>query len=1179
MSTSNRQNSLFVSEDWTKIYQTFRDADFQSYDYETLRSTMVQYLRDNYPEDFNDYIESSEFVALMDLIAYFGQSLAFRQDLNARENFLETAQRRDSVLRLAKLLSYQPKRNQPARGMLKIINIQTTEDVFDSSGRNLADSFIVFNDNTNPDYLEHYATIMNAAMANAQSFGNPALDKTLSGIKTELYEVNALPNTIPVLSFNADVAGESMPFEVVNGTFQGQDYIYEQSPKPGNTFNIFYRQDGKGASSSNTGFFVYFKQGTLETVEFNLQNALSNRIVNVDKVGINNDDLWLFNLDNNGLVSNEWTKVPAVTGNNVIYNSLSKSVRTLYSINSKTNDAVDLVFGDGVFADIPVGNFRSYHRISNGRTYRVKPADIRGIKLDLPYVSKSGSLETLTIGLSLQYTIDNATARDTIADIKLKAPQQYYSQNRMVNGEDYNIFPLTNYNNVIKSKAVNRTSSGISRFLDIKDVTGKYSSTNIYANDGAVYKNEYLKNKTFSWINDNDIYDTIRNTVEPILRSKEMLHFYYKNFAKVDLSSLGTTWERVSVGTNKSTGYFKDSNGDVAQVGTASSNNLQYVKNSGLLTFKAPTGKHFMSNGTLMTGTASHEGSFDKLYAGIVSINNNGVGVNDGKVTAFTGAVALNENNPSTALLDSVLPAFVSDLPSSIETSVFTNIKQYKNFALGFDHLAGTWYIISNRDISVSNTFDNAFAKDTTNANKDASWLVKFTTDGATYNVAYRGLEYFFSSVEETRFYFDTASKIFDPKTGLSRKDNISVLGINTVPGSSSALIRDIPFNVYNVVTDSDGYKDNTKILITFADNDDDGVIDNPNAFDEIVGEDSTSLNPSQRKFVFLKRTTDYDNFNKYITVDADIVNHDYATKSDIEGIINSLINDTVLYAVTDNKFYIVNENANVKSLVESLDYQVYTGRDGLKFHYTHNAPNDRRIDPSPGNIIDIFVLTKNYSDSFVEYITDATGTITEPTAPTVNSLKTQFGTLEGFKTLSDALVLHSAKFKPLFGIKAETSLQAKFKVVKNPGFSISDSEIKSKLIVALNEYFAVENWDFGETFFFSELSAYLHTALTPYLNSVVLVPSDSSQTFGSLYQVSCEHDEIFTNSATVNDVEIIDAITAASIKASGNVYTGSATTSSVSQNLTPTTSGGGGSSGGGGGSGGGGSGGGGGGY
>ena len=1158
MSTSTRQNSLFVSEDWTKIYQTFRDADFQSYDYETLRSTMVQYLRNNYPEDFNDYIESSEFVALMDLIAYFGQSLAFRQDLNARENFLETAQRRDSVLRLAKLLSYQPKRNQPARGMLKVVNIQTTENVYDSSGRNLADSYIVYNDITNPDYMEHFAVILNAAMASAQSFGNPALTKTISDIKTELYELNALPNTVPVLPFTANVGGDSMTFEVVNGTFQNKEYIYEQSPKPGNTFNMFYRQDGKGASSNNTGFFFYFKQGTLETVEFNLQNALSNRIVNVNKNGINNDDLWLFSLDNNGNVSDEWTRVPAVTGSNVIYNSLSQNIRSLYAVNSKANDQIDLIFGDGVFSDIPVGTFRSYHRISNGKTYRVKPTDIRGIKLDIPYVSRTGKLETLTVGLSLQYTIDNATARDTIADIKLKAPQQYYTQNRMVNGEDYNIFPLTNFNNVIKSKAINRTSSGISRFLDIKDVTGKYSSTNIYSNDGAIYKNEFLKNKTFSWLNDNDIYDSIRNIVEPILRSKEMEHFYYKNFTKVDVSSLNTVWERVSIGTNKSTGYFKDANGDIASIGNTSSNNLQYAKTGGLVTFTAPANQHFMDNGTLMTGSANHAGSVDKLYSGLVSINNNGVGVNNGKVTAYVGAVSLNENIPSGAILSNVLPKFITDLPGSIESSIFTNIKQYKNFALGFDHLAGEWYIISSRDISTSNTFDNANAKDTSNANLDASWLIKLTTDGATYNVAYRGLEYFFSSVEETRFYFDSASKIFDPVTGLSRKDNIEVLGINTKPDTSVPLVKDIAFNVYNVVTDTDGYRDNTKILITFADNDDDGIIDDPNAFEEVVGNQSTSLQPYQRKFVFLKRTTDYDNFDKYITVGADVINHDYATKSNIENVINSLVKNTVLYAVTDNKFYIVNESNNTKSLVESLDYKVYTGRDGLKFHYTHNAPNDRRIDPSPGNIIDIFMLTKNYSDAYSEYITDATNTVAEPSMPTVDSLRSQFGTLEGYKTLSDALVLHSAKFKPLFGTKADSNLQATFKVVKNPGFSISDSEIKSKLVTALNEYFAVDNWEFGETFYFSELSAYLHTALTPYLNSVVLVPSNSSQAFGSLYQVSCEHDEIFANSATVNDVEIIDAITAAGIKASGNVYTGSTTTSSISQNLTTTTSSGG---------------------
>ena len=1151
MSTSDRQNSLFVSEDWTKIYQTFKDADFQSYDFETLRATMVQYLRNNYPEDFNDYIESSEFVALMDLIAYFGQSLAFRQDLNARENFLETAQRRDSVLRLAKLLSYQPKRNQPARGLLKLTSIETTETVTDSTGRNLADSYIVWNDSTNPDYLEHFAVILNAAMTNSQSFGNPALKDTLSGIVTEMYELNLIPETVPVVPFTTDVNGQSMNFEVVNGTFQNREYIYEASPRPGNTFNVFYRQDGKGAGSSNTGFFFYFKQGTLQTSDFSISTALSNRVVSINESGVNNDDVWLFKLNTDATAGEEWTKVPAVTGNNVIYNSLSDNVRSLFAINSRTSDQIDLVFGDGVFSDIPLGSFRSYYRTSNGRTYRVKPDEIKGLKLGIQYVSRTNSIETLTLGLSLQYTIDNATARDSIADIKLKAPQQYYTQNRMVNGEDYNIFPLVNYNNIIKSKAVNRTSSGISRYLDVKDVTGKYSSTNIYAKDGALYRNEFLNNSSFTWITDNDIYTVLRNSVEPILRSNEMKHFYFANYLKKPLNAQPLTWNRVSFGANYSTGYFTDASGNVAEIGTSVGNNRQYIKAGGMIDFHAPAGSHFMTDGNIMSGAADHRGSLEVLHAGIVSINNNGVGANDGYVTAQTGAIRLNENIPSTAIINSVLPAFTTDLPGSFESSMFTNIKQYKNFAIGFDYLENSWYIIDSRNISTTNSFSTNWAKDTANINRDASWLVKLTTDGNTYNITYRGLEYFFTSEQETRFYWDGRSKVYDPVTGTTKKDTISILGINSKPTSADPMVRDIDWNVYNVVTESDGYKDNTKVLVTFADQDDDGIIDNPNIFDIVVGTQTSATPLLDKKYVFLKRQADYDNFDKFVAVKAGSVNYQYETKEDIDAIIDTLLIDQVMYAYSENKFYVISNATGKKVSIESLDYKVYTGRDGLKFHYNHNAPNDRRIDPSPGNIIDIFVLTKNYSDAYYEYVQDSSNVVPEPEMPTVNSLRSQFGTLEGYKTLSDALVLHSAKFKPLFGIKADENLQASFKVVKNPGYNISDSEMKSKLVAALNEYFAIENWDFGETFYFSELSAFLHQKLTPYLNSVVIVPASGKQSFGSLYQVSCEHDEIFVNAATVNNVDIIDSITAANIRATGEVYTGSATTSATQSILT----------------------------
>ena len=59
MAITTRQTSLLVAEDWTKLYQTFRNADFQSYDYETLRATMVSYLQLYYPEDFNDLLNQA----------------------------------------------------------------------------------------------------------------------------------------------------------------------------------------------------------------------------------------------------------------------------------------------------------------------------------------------------------------------------------------------------------------------------------------------------------------------------------------------------------------------------------------------------------------------------------------------------------------------------------------------------------------------------------------------------------------------------------------------------------------------------------------------------------------------------------------------------------------------------------------------------------------------------------------------------------------------------------------------------------------------------------------------------------------------------------------------------------------------------------------------------------------
>ena len=300
MSITTRQNRLLVSEDWKKIYQSFRNADFQSYDFENLRRTMLDYIRQNYPEDFNDYIESSEYLALIDLIAFLGQSIAFRVDLNARDNFLELASRRESVLRLARMLSYNAKRTVSASGLLKFTTIQTTESVIDSNGRNMSGQVINWNDPSNVNWYDQFIKIINAAMAKTQQFGNPVDSADIYGIPTEQYRFKNIEAGVPVFGFTKTVAGRPMDFEVVSTTFNGQGYIYEEAPKNNNTISYIYRDDGRGASSAGSGFFMRFVQGSLQTGSFTISQPSSNESIDIDAENINNDDIWLYKLDQDG---------------------------------------------------------------------------------------------------------------------------------------------------------------------------------------------------------------------------------------------------------------------------------------------------------------------------------------------------------------------------------------------------------------------------------------------------------------------------------------------------------------------------------------------------------------------------------------------------------------------------------------------------------------------------------------------------------------------------------------------------------------------------------------------------------------------------------------------------------------------------------------------------------------
>ena len=97
----------------------------------------------------------------------------------------------------------------------------------------------------------------------------------------------------------------------------------------------------------------------------------------------------------------------------------------------------------------------------------------------------------------------------------------------MITGEDYNVVPLGTNQEIIKVKATNRTASGISRYYDLIDATGKYSNTNVFGADGVIYKEETENLDTFSFATQTDIEGVIINQLEPLLSqttNKKLLH-------------------------------------------------------------------------------------------------------------------------------------------------------------------------------------------------------------------------------------------------------------------------------------------------------------------------------------------------------------------------------------------------------------------------------------------------------------------------------------------------------------------------------------------------------------------------------------------------------------------------------------------------------------------------------
>lgn len=753
MSNTIRQSNIFGGVDWKMAYESFLQADYTSYEYNSIYQSMVDYIKDNYPDEFNDYIRNSELMAHVNMLAYLGQNYAFRNDVNSKENFMDDAIRRESIIKIANTLTYKVQRNKAASGLLKISSLSTTENIKDSDGNNLSNVRIFWNQRGLPTWYDSFIKIIEATLNGDNRFGNPLQRSTIDGVRHEIYGVRQSQTDNYVYQFMRNINGTSYPFEIVPSRIDEEE-ITERHPSTDEQFSLVYKNNGKGNSDNNTGFFIQFKQGSLLKRDFFYTTPKIDRSEYIDIENINNTDVWVQEIKENGELIEKWHDVPNESGENIIYNSINLDNRTIYFSKTLSQNKVEILYGDGNFSVSPTKHMRVWVRKSANEKYKINKHDISDVRVDIPYVSNDGKPQTLSVYLTNEYVVDNADTSQEIEIIKSNIQADHYRQNRMVTIEDYNIFPFER-NPLRKMRTLNRGNASKSRYpyIEAHDPTGLHSNSIVNGVDGYLFSEYYEQQSKFNL----DVnYSIDENTItqmyiEPLLKTDYFKTFYMndvfvRNFYNdIDVYTLENDFPRL-YWNNK---HIKSHN----KVG-----NLQFKERSEWVTATIDQ-YSFMRQRSKLLFVKDNKSYWTTLIS------------HDGDIT-------LSDHVPTNAYLYYVVPSPSLYIDSSLKPKMLRYIERRESFGLRFDDITGKWIMISQDNILGSSTeYDTLTPNSPTSP--DNRWLIKCIfirdIDGDYYRITVRGSRLVFGSDKQTRFFFINTDWVPDVKTGVPSLDTINI--------------------------------------------------------------------------------------------------------------------------------------------------------------------------------------------------------------------------------------------------------------------------------------------------------------------------------------------------------------------------------------------------------------------
>lgn len=1175
------QRTTNSAESWENIYTAFENISFVSYDFESIKQALIDYTRRYYAEVYSDYILSSEFIAMLEMFAMVAEQLAYRVDMVAHENFITTAQRKASILRLAKLISYKATRNIPLRGLVKINTISTSERVIDSRGVDLSGLTIVWNDPNNTNWREQFLLVMNRVLNTR--FGQPQKTFQIGDVVMDLYSLKNNPATLRngVIPFSVSTGLDDFPMEVVPADID-ENGPFEREPDTTSNMSIIYANDGIGDGSDYSGFLCYVKQGVLTNIVYDISERLPDRRLDFTPINVNQTDVWVQEIHENGRVKSRWSQVETISEQNLVFNS-NRNTRKKFEVDTRENDSISVIFGDGDFSDSPVGLFRFWMRQSANKSLVLHKNKVVGEVMNFDYVSQVGNTESTSMTFSLTSTLQNGSGTETIEHIRKSAPSTYYSQNRMVNGADYNTYMLKDPS-ILRLKTINRTFAGQPKYIDWNDASGSYENVKLFGDD-AILKYEIS-------IDSRTVTDSgqmlIDSVIEPLLSTSGVLNTLLRVVASDPLMrGVITPPRRKFIEDNRGNLYYErdgkliQSNGALKEKTEIQGiidrhwygEPLEFVQDSrGSMMARIPDPSLYPEDdskiyqpaiprtidginkyppgdiGSGLQPIASQEYfglRFNPFFKGIgdakITLNTAPPGSTNGEVWTIEVLADRSSFKVRSSIRGS-FPVGAIGVPYDIQPAGFSKVHFFTIAqGIGAKLEPGDSFIIDVEGGEIKVRQFTGFPNNLVNLN--GYWEV----------IPQSAMPDYSEGINASRFHSLKFTTSRDPDM-LQHSWIIFIKKVHQQP--TNAIIgyevhtRDLKlviespttkfwFNIADQLLDSETRKrvyDNIKILRS--------------NLDSTRNEHYPFGKPLAKSQVYdvvgpVKNGDGIVDFHKLEIIPTDLMQEDESGNLSPDRILQfeNFAADSYEYFRLDNPSVSIPfplasfssgslvDNTGVFGRRMRMPRVSDTGAAGLDFMWQHFSPFTNIIDPSVTNIHDAYVLTRGYYDNVINFVRGISKIA--PSAPSPLELKNSYGHLLSNKMMSDTVVLHPGKIRLLFGSLAEPQLRAKFKVVPSGSGTLTREQIKEEVLNVINQHFDIDGWDFGETFYATKLISLIHQRLPSDVASVVLVPLYSQNSFGSLFSVDAGFDEILQSAAKLSDIEVVDALTPTIIRQS----------------------------------------------